>query len=49
MRAKIAKVSFAVDGDGSLVVQRGLAVDRRRSILSPSSDVKDDDVVDVGR
>jgi multidrug efflux pump subunit AcrA (membrane-fusion protein) len=47
-KAKIAKVSFAVDEDGSLVVQRGLAA-ADEVVLSPSSDVKDGDVLDVAR
>jgi RND family efflux transporter MFP subunit len=41
-RAKIVKVSFAVDEDGSLVVQRGLSL-TDEVVLSPSSDVKDGD------
>ncbi|MDB4938351.1 MAG: putative Co/Zn/Cd efflux system rane fusion protein [Labilithrix sp.] len=41
-RAKIVKVSFAVDEDGSLVVQRGLTI-TDEVVLSPSSDVKDGD------
>jgi RND family efflux transporter MFP subunit len=41
-RAKIVKVSFAVDEDGSLVVQRGLTVNDE-VVLSPNSDVKDGD------
>lgn len=47
-RAKIVKVSFAVDEDGTLVVQRGLGV-ADEVILSPSSDIKDGDPVDVAR
>jgi len=45
-RAKIVRVSFAVDEDGSLVVQRGLTVNDQ-VLLSPSSDLKDGDPVDV--
>lgn len=45
-RAKIAKVSFAVDEDGSLIVQRGLAV-TDEVVLSASADLKDGDPVDV--
>ncbi|CAN5924683.1 efflux RND transporter periplasmic adaptor subunit [soil metagenome] len=45
-RAKIAKVSFAVDEDGSLIVQRGLTV-ADEVVLSPSTDLKDGDPVDV--
>jgi RND family efflux transporter MFP subunit len=44
--AKIAKVSFAVDADGTLVVQRGLAV-TDVVILSPSAELRDGDQVDV--
>lgn len=47
-KARIAKVSFAVDEDGSLVVQRGL-VATDEVLLSPSSDLKDGDPVDVAR
>lgn len=46
-RAKIAKVSFAVDEDGSLIVQRGLTA-TDEVILSPNVDIKDGDPVDVG-
>ncbi len=46
-KAKIAKVSFAVDEDGSLIVQRGLTVNDE-VLLSPSTDLKDGDPVDVG-
>jgi len=45
-KAKITKVSFAVDEDGSLVVQRGLAA-TDEVVLSPSSDLKDGDPVVV--
>lgn len=45
-RARITKVSFAVDEDGSLVVQRGLAVNDE-VVLSPSSDLKDGDPIEV--
>src|SRR6185503_14531987 len=41
-RARIVKVSFAVDEDGSLVVQRGLNL-TDEVVLSPNSDVKDGD------
>jgi RND family efflux transporter MFP subunit len=47
-KARIVKVSFAVDEDGSLVVQRGLAA-TDEVLLSPSSDMKDGDPVDVAR
>jgi hypothetical protein len=47
-RAKILKVSFAVDEDGSLVVQRGLTTNDE-VVLSPSTDLKDGDPVDVAR
>ncbi|MDB5219678.1 MAG: putative Co/Zn/Cd efflux system rane fusion protein, partial [Myxococcaceae bacterium] len=47
-RAKIVKVSFAVDEDGTLVVQRGLTT-TDEVVLSPSSDLKDGDVLDVAR
>jgi multidrug efflux pump subunit AcrA (membrane-fusion protein) len=47
-KAKITKVSFAVDEDGSLVVQRGLTA-TDEVVLSPSSDLKDGDVLDVAR
>ena len=46
--ARIAKVSFAVDEDGSLVVQRGLTANDE-VVLSPSSDLKDGDPVDAAR
>jgi RND family efflux transporter MFP subunit len=46
--AKIVKVSFAVDEDGTLVVQRGLTT-ADEVLLSPSSDLKDGDLVDVAR
>ncbi len=45
-KAKIAKVSFAVDEDGSLIVQRGLTI-ADEVVLSPSTDLKDGDPVDV--
>lgn len=41
-KAKIAKVSFAVDEDGSLVVQRGLAA-TDKVVLSPNPEIKDGD------
>jgi RND family efflux transporter MFP subunit len=44
-RAKITKVSFAVDEDGSLVVQRGLTA-TDDVVLSPSPDLKDGDPLD---
>lgn len=44
--ARIVKASFAVDGDGSLVVQRGLAAGDE-VLLSPSVDLKDGDRVEV--
>ena len=44
--AKIVKVSFAVDEDGSLVVQRGLTA-TDEVILSPSADLKDGDPLDL--
>jgi RND family efflux transporter MFP subunit len=47
-RAKIVKVSFAVDEDGTLVVQRGLTT-ADEVVLSPSSDIKDGDPVDLAR
>jgi RND family efflux transporter MFP subunit len=45
--AKIAKASFAVDEDGSLVVQRGVSVDDV-VLLSPNVELKDGDAVEVG-
>jgi RND family efflux transporter MFP subunit len=47
-RAKIVKVSFAVDEDGTLIVQRGLTA-ADEIVLSPNPDLKDGDVVDVAR
>lgn len=47
-KAKFVKVSFAVDEDGSLVVQRGLTTGDE-VVLSPSSDLKDGDALDVAR
>jgi RND family efflux transporter MFP subunit len=44
--AKIVKVSFATDEDGSLVVQRGLT-QADEVILSPSADLKDGDALDL--
>jgi RND family efflux transporter MFP subunit len=44
--AKIVKVSFAVDEDGTLVVQRGLSP-ADVVILSPNVEVRDGDPVDV--
>lgn len=46
--AKIAKVSFAVDEDGSLVVQRGVSPEDV-VILSPNVELRDGDVVDVAQ
>jgi RND family efflux transporter MFP subunit len=43
---KIAKVSFAVDNDGTLIVQRGLSAGET-VLLSPNVDLKDGDKVDV--
>lgn len=45
-KARIAKVSFAVDQDGSLVVQRGLGP-TDQVLLSPSVELRDGDPVDV--
>lgn len=45
-KAKIAKVSFAVDEDGSLVVQRGLAPSDE-VVLSPNPELHDGDPIDV--
>lgn len=47
-RAKIVKVSFAVDEDGTLVVQRGL-MPADEVVLSPNPDLKDGDPVDAQR
>lgn len=44
--ARIVKASFAASGDGSLVVQRGLAPGDE-VLLSPSVDLKDGDRVEV--
>jgi RND family efflux transporter MFP subunit len=44
--AKIVKVSFAVDEDGTLVVQRGLTA-TDEVVLSPSADLKDGDPLDL--
>lgn len=43
-RARLAKVSFAVDEDGSLVVQRGL-LESDEVVLSPSVELKDGDAL----
>lgn len=43
---RVVKASFAVDGDGALVVQRGLA-GGDEVLLSPSVDLKDGDRVEV--
>lgn len=45
-KAKITKVSFAVDEDGSLIVQHGLTPDAE-VLLAPSSDLHDGDAVEV--
>lgn len=45
-KAKIAKVSFAVDEDGSLVVQRGLAPSDE-IVLSPNPELRDGDPIDI--
>lgn len=42
--ARITKVSFAVDEDGSLIVQRGLTVNDR-VLLSPSPELKDGEAI----
>lgn len=47
-KAKISKVSFAVDEDGSLVVQRGLTA-ADEVVIAPGSDLQDGDVLDVAR
>lgn len=44
--ARIVKASFAVDGDGTLVVQRGLSAGDE-VLLSPSVDLKDGDRVEI--
>jgi RND family efflux transporter MFP subunit len=44
--AKVVKVSFAVDEDGTLVVQRGLTA-TDEVMLSPSADLKDGDALDA--
>lgn len=46
--AKIAKVSFAVDEDGSLVVQRGVSAEDV-VLLSPNVELKDGDPVEVAQ
>ncbi|MBS2020609.1 MAG: efflux RND transporter periplasmic adaptor subunit [Deltaproteobacteria bacterium] len=45
-KAKIAKVSFAVEEDGSLVVQRGLAP-TDEVVLSPNPELRDGDPIEV--
>lgn len=45
-KAKIAKVSFAVDEDGSLVVQRGLAAGDE-IVVSPNPETRDGDPIEV--
>ncbi|WP_146648330.1 efflux RND transporter periplasmic adaptor subunit [Labilithrix luteola] len=44
---KIAKVSFAVDTDGTLVVQRGLTA-ADEVVLSPNVELHDGDPIDLG-
>jgi RND family efflux transporter MFP subunit len=44
--ARIVKVSFAVDEDGTLVVQRGLTT-ADEVMLSPSADIKEGDALEV--
>jgi hypothetical protein len=44
--AKIAKASFAVDEDGTLVVQRGVAANDV-VVLSPNVELRDGDPVEV--
>ncbi len=44
--ARLAKVSFAIDEDGSLVVQRGVAPDDT-ILLSPNVEMKDGDPVEL--
>src|SRR5262249_48292562 len=44
--AKIAKVAFATDEDGSLVVQRGVSADDV-VLMSPNVELKDGDPVEV--
>ncbi len=46
--AKIAKVSFAVEEDGSLVVQRGVSAEDV-VLLSPNVELKDGDPVEVAQ
>jgi RND family efflux transporter MFP subunit len=46
--AKVTKVSFAVDEDGSLVVQRGLGMNDE-VLLSPNPEIRDGDPVDVAK
>lgn len=46
-RVKITKVSFAVDNDGSLVVQRGLTA-ADEVVLSPNVELHDGDPLDLG-
>lgn len=45
-KAKITKVSFAVEEDGSLVVQRGLAAGDE-VVMSPNPETRDGDPIDV--
>lgn len=44
--ARISKVSFAIDEDGSMVIQRGVSPEDV-VILSPSVEIKDGDLIDV--
>ncbi len=46
--AKITKVSFAVEEDGSLVVQRGVSADDV-IVLSPNVELRDGDPIDVAK
>ncbi|MBX3190457.1 MAG: efflux RND transporter periplasmic adaptor subunit [Labilithrix sp.] len=47
-RAKIVKVSFAVDEDGTLVVQRGLTL-ADEVLVSPNPEIHDGEPVDVAK
>jgi RND family efflux transporter MFP subunit len=46
-RAKVVKVSFSVDEDGSLVVSRGLTA-ADQIVLSPNAETRDGDKIDLG-
>jgi RND family efflux transporter MFP subunit len=46
--AKITRVSFATDEDGSLVVQRGLRADDV-ILLSPNAEIRDGDPIDLAK